>query len=362
VVASPPAEQDAWSRICRWGRVEAGDDRRQKSLQFRWRAGGEHGGILVAQHADVSAWFAPTEEEIAIPSKQSVLGCPIEIGQTIIPEHRREYLHRVAFDIAEKYGKDTFLAIQILGTRWLPVLFGVKAWFDALNAQFSFLPRDLTDKIVQFGSRLFPKHLPKKMREYRDKYEHHLILKMAGPTIAEARDFLKSLFPSKDGDFFECTVSEGEKAFLHRFAAAGAAIRYRAVHRNEVEDIVALDVALRRNDLDWFEYLPADVSAPILHKLYYGHFFCHVFHQDYIIANGHNTLDIEHKMWALLDARGAQYPAEHNVGHLYVAKPSLVDHYRKLDPCNCFNPGIGKTSKFLRWGSAGNGDARLQCK
>jgi hypothetical protein len=55
-------------------------------------------------------------------------------------------------------------------------------------------------------------------------------------------------------------------------------------------------------------------------------------------------------MWALLDARGAQYPAEHHVGHLYVAKPSLVDHYRKLDPCNCFNPGIGKTSKFVRWG------------
>jgi D-lactate dehydrogenase len=278
------------------------------------------------------------------------------------PPLQGEYLHRVAFDIAEKYGKDTFLAIQILGTRWLPALFGLKGWFDALNAQFSFLPNDLSDKIMQFGSRLFPKHLPKRMREYRDKYEHHLLLKMAGPTVAEARDFLKSLFPSKDGDFFECTTSEGEKAFLHRFAAAGAAIRYRAVNRNEVEDIVALDVALRRNDLNWFEHLPADVSAPMLHKLYYGHFFCHVFHQDYIIAKGHNTLDIEHKMWALLDARGAQYPAEHNVGHLYMAKPSLVDHYRKLDPCNCFNPGIGKTSKFVRWGSARNDHARLQCK
>lgn len=58
---------------------------------------------------------------------------------------------------------------------------------------------------------------------------------------------------------------------------------------------------------------------------------------------------VEHAMWELLDRRGAEYPAEHNVGHLYNAKPALVEHYRKLDPCNCFNPGIGRTSKQLRW-------------
>ena len=56
-------------------------------------------------------------------------------------------------------------------------------------------------------------------------------------------------------------TGEGEKAFLHRFAAAGAAVRYRAVHEKEVQDIVALDVALRRNDHAWFETLPASVQA-----------------------------------------------------------------------------------------------------
>ena len=54
-------------------------------------------------------------------------------------------------------------------------------------------------------------------------------------------------------------------------------------------------------------------------------------------------------MWTLLDDRGAEYPAEHNVGHLYHAKPALVDHYRELDPCNAFNPGIGHTSKYSHW-------------
>ena len=260
-----------------------------------------------------------------------------------------EYLHRVAFDIAEKYGKDTFLAIRFLGTDWLPTLFAVKGRFDGFAGRLSFFPQDLSDKIMQAISRLFPQHLPRRMREYRDKYEHHLMLKMAGASIGEARAFLQSIFPSAQGDFFECTDDEGEKAFLHRFAAAGAAIRYRAIHRREVEDMVALDIALRRNDRDWVETLPDDIAKPIIHKLYYGHFFCHVFHQDYIVSKGHDTVELEHRMWKLLDARGAQYPAEHNVGHLYEAKPALFNHYKNLDPCNCFNPGIGRTSKYIRW-------------
>jgi D-lactate dehydrogenase len=260
-----------------------------------------------------------------------------------------EYLHRAAFDIAARYGKDMFLAIRHLGTRWLPTLFAVKGAMDALAARLGFMPRHASDRIMQAISRLFPQHLPQRMLAFRERYEHHLMLKMAGPGIAEARRFLQSIFPSPHGAFFECTDDEGEQAFLHRFAAAGAAVRYRAVHHRDVEEIVAIDVALRRNDPDWFESLPDEVAKPIIHKLYYGHFFCHVFHQDYIVRNGHDPIALEHHMWAMLDARGAQYPAEHNVGHLYQAQPALIRHYKSLDPCNCFNPGIGRTCKASRW-------------
>jgi D-lactate dehydrogenase len=130
---------------------------------------------------------------------------------------------------------------------------------------------------------------------------------------------------------------------------AGAAIRYRDLHPDQVEDIVALDIALRRNDREWLEKLPEDLEQGIIKKIYYGHFICHVFHQDYIVRKGVDTLALEHRMWELLDERGAEYPAEHNVGHLYPAKPALAAHYRQLDPCNTFNPGIGQTSKLRRW-------------
>jgi len=260
-----------------------------------------------------------------------------------------EYLHRGAFDIAEKYGKDTFLTIQYLGADWLPRLFALKGRFDALVSRLRFFPSDLSDKIMQGISRILPNHLPKKLKEYRDKYAHHLLVKMSGDGILDAQRFLESMFPSTHGDFFECTDEEDEKAFLHRFVAAGAGVRYRAIHRREVEDMVALDVALRRNEADWFETLPDEIASPILHTLYYGHFFCHVFHQDYIVRKGHNTVELEHQLWRLLDMRGAQFPAEHNFGHLYYAKSALINHYKNLDPCNCFNPGIGRTSKCMRW-------------
>ncbi len=172
---------------------------------------------------------------------------------------------------------------------------------------------------------------------------------MSGDGIAEARAYLNAVLPSDTGDFFECTPSEARAAFLLRFAAAGAAVRYRAVHVDRVEDILALDIALPRNARDWFETLPPEVESAIEHKLYYGHFFCHVFHQDYVVRKGHDPLALEHAMWALLDARNAEYPAEHNVGHLYPAKPALAAFYRALDPRNQLNPGIGQTTKARDW-------------
>lgn len=261
-----------------------------------------------------------------------------------------EYIHRDAFDVAAKYGKDTFWVIKKFGTHWLPKLFAMKAKVDRLAKKISFMPSHFSDKIMQAISTVLPEHLPKKLWQYRDQYEHHLIVKMGGDGVQEARDYLTSYFKeSSKGAFFECDAVETQAAMLHRFAVASAAIRYRAIHEKEVEDIVALDIALRRNDREWFETLPPEIDQKISHKLYYGHFMCHVFHQDYIVKKGHDCMELEHQMLALLDKRGAQYPAEHNVGHLYEAKPVLRKFYKALDPTNSFNPGIGHTSKKKHW-------------
>lgn len=260
-----------------------------------------------------------------------------------------EYMHRDIFDITEVYGKDTFMMIDKLGTDKMPDMFTAKGKFDAHASKVPFLPKNFSDRVMQCLSKALPNHLPPRMKQYRDRFEHHLLLKMSGPGIDEARTFLTRFFSDGQGDFFICSADEGKKAFLHRFAAAGAAVRYHAVHEKEVEDILALDIALRRNDRDWFETLPEDIDNQLVAKLYYGHFMCHVFHQDYIVKKGANSKALKHRMLELLDAKGAEYPAEHNVGHLYLAKPHLKEFYRQADPTNSFNPGIGKTSKMKNW-------------
>ncbi|MEM8790156.1 MAG: D-lactate dehydrogenase [Pseudomonadota bacterium] len=257
-----------------------------------------------------------------------------------------EYLHAEAYDISKRYGKDTLVLIDKLGTDWLPTIFAMKGWLDARLNKLPFLPKNMVDRMMQLLSKLWPNPLPKRMEEYRAKYEHHLILKMRDGGVAEAEAYLRELFDGKtDGAWFACTPREGKVAGLHRFAAAGAAVRYMAVNTGKVSDILVLDIALRRNDPSWFEVLPPDIAEAISHKLYYGHLFCHVLHQDYVVKKGYNPKEIKARMLKLLDQRGAMYPAEHNVGHLYKAGEEQAAFYRKCDPTNSLNPGIGKMSK-----------------
>lgn len=261
-----------------------------------------------------------------------------------------EYLHREMFDIADVYGKDTILSIERLGTDSLPKMFALKGRVDAVLNKLPFMPRYLSDRVMQFGSKLFSDQIPASLRAYRDKYEHHLILKMSDEGIEEARRLMSKLFKEEklDGDYITCNEEEASKAFLLRFAAAGAAVRYQMMHHKQVGDILALDIALRRNDEFWVEKLPEHIAKHIEKPLYYGHFFCHVFHQDYILKKGSDAKKVKADMLALLDSRGAKYPAEHNVGHLYEAESSLQQFYKKLDPTNTFNPGIGKMEKHKR--------------
>lgn len=255
-----------------------------------------------------------------------------------------EYMHRECFDISEAYGKDTVLMIDKLGTDKLPMFFALKGAIDARLNKLA-LTRGFTDRFMQLVSRMVPKLLPERLTDYRDRYEHHLILKMRDAGVDEARDFLRSFFAKREGEFFECTPREGKLAGLNRFAAAGAAIRYQNVHGDEVEDILALDIALKRNERSWLEELPAHISDQLVHRLYYGHFFCHVLHQDYIVKKGVDVAALKAEMLQLLDKRGAEYPAEHNVGHIYKAKPDLAEFYKTIDPTNSLNPGIGKMSR-----------------
>ena len=252
-----------------------------------------------------------------------------------------EYIHREAWDMAARFGRDTRLFIEWFGTARMPVLFALKGWADARLRKIP-LTSDLSDRILQVAGQLAPGRLPRRMREFRHRFEHHLILKVEAPGDQAARILDQTV--GADG-WFRCSPVEGSKAMLHRFAVAGAAVRYEAMNRRRTGGLVALDVALRRNDRDWIKPVPPALADQVAATLSYGHFLCHVFHLDYVLKKGADPAAFKKAMLEMLDADGAEYPAEHNVGHLYHAKPALAAFYEDLDPLARFNPGIGGTRR-----------------
>ena len=293
----------------------------------------------------------PKEEQVFYlgtnnPNKLAKLRTDILSTFKNLPE-MGEYMHRTIFNITEEYGKDTFVAIRYLGTKRMPLLYEIKAKAENFLKGFSFLPKDIPNKVMQYTSKLFPNQIPQRLLDIRDKYEHHLILCMGDEGIEEAKEYLeKNWAKDSDGGYIECTKEEGDKAILHRFAAGGATGRYAVMNEDSISGILPLDIALRRNDTQWVETLPKEVADNIEITLHYGHFMCNVFHQNYIFKKGTDKARMKEIMLEFLDKKGAKYPAEHNVGHMYKAESTLVKFYKELDPTNTFNPGIGKLSKY----------------
>ena len=260
-----------------------------------------------------------------------------------------DYLHRDCYDAAKKYSKDTFIVIEKLGTNFLPTLFEIKRIVDIIAEKTNFLPEKFSDKLMQFLSKFWPNHLPKKMEVYRDNYEHHWVIEMTDDGIKEAEKYFNDFFKKNEGGFFICNSKEAKKAMLHRYVSASAIGRYQALNKKNIGDMMSLDIAFPRNQKKWLEVLPKNIDDQIEYKFYYGHLFCHVFHHNYILKKGADGEKLKKQLLNIYDRVGAEYPAEHNIGHEYYAKPVLKDFYKNLDPTNTFNPGIGKSSKKKYW-------------
>ena len=258
-----------------------------------------------------------------------------------------EYMHQSWFDGADRYCKDTFLIIKYLGTSFMPRLYRIKAAMDRWLEKIPGLPNRPADHVLQRLARLWPDHLPKRMRAYREAYEHHLIVVAADTAISEIRQVLHDVTrESEAGAFFECSPKEGDAALLHRLVAGGSPARYNLVHAKETNGMVTFDVALPRNYGKWYEFLPEDLLDQCAAPYRGGHFMCHVFHWDFVVKAGIDPQAIKARMMTLLDDIGAKYPAEHNVGNQYCAEPDHAAFYRGLDPTNTFNAGVGKMSKY----------------
>ncbi|WP_241594945.1 D-lactate dehydrogenase [Rosenbergiella epipactidis] len=261
-----------------------------------------------------------------------------------------EYIHANTFDMTLRYAKHMILAIRQLGPQSIPGMMAKKAKWDVRVKNIKCLPRNLTDRLIQGFNQITPPLVAKRILDYRRRYPHHLLIKADSEQAAQMTALLNTFFSDQQGDYFICDKNEAQDAFLIRFAVGGAAISYcdyLGIDPNE--RLIAFDAAFRRNDEQWLFDLPAHLQDQIQADSCCGHFFCLVNHQDYILKPGVDGKQFKQEVIDYIEQRGARYPAEHNVGHLYAAKEDYQQHWRELDPTNSCNPGIGKTSRRKFW-------------
>ncbi|MFW1747240.1 D-lactate dehydrogenase [Acinetobacter guillouiae] len=268
---------------------------------------------------------------------------------TTLPS-QAEYIHRHAFDLTQRYAKHMYKAIDIWGAEKIPALFKFKAHIDQFFRKFPLFPNNFTDRLIQLFNRLTPSWIEPRLQASNQQYEHHLMIKVDQQQSDELRELLNHFFNGSKDQFFQCTKAEEKNAFLIRFAVGGCVVYYcESTGIDPNQRLVSFDVAFRRNDDCWSIDLPDYLKQQVMMESCCGHFFCFVSHQDYLLKENVDAIQFKHDVLAYLEQRGAKYPAEHNVGHLYKASLDYQIHLKELDPTNSFNPGIGKTSKYKHW-------------
>lgn len=261
-----------------------------------------------------------------------------------------EYIHENAFKLTQRYAKHMYKAIDLWGAAKIPDLFALKAKVDRVFKNTPLLANNTADRLIQLFNTLTPSWIEPRIHALHQQYSHLLMIKIDMQQRDELHGLLMDFFAGQEKHFFQCTPKEEKNIFLIRFAVGGCVVYYcesKAIDPNE--RLVSFDVALRRNDQQWLIELPDHLKDQVMMESCCGHFFCFVLHQDYLLKEGVDAHQFKDEVLAYLEARGAKYPAEHNVGHIYQASPEYQQHLKQLDPTNTFNPGIGKTSKYKHW-------------
>ncbi|WP_321156628.1 D-lactate dehydrogenase [Psychrobacter sp. LV10R520-6] len=261
-----------------------------------------------------------------------------------------EYMHKDYNDITLRYGRDTCLSMSQLPASKIGALYRLQAKIGYYLEKWH-LPQTLPDRLLQLASTFMPASLPKPLANQSRAYKYHLIIKVADDNIDAAQAFLQSHMQHYDGALHTCTPKEGAALLVFRSAATAAMFRYHNLNHKDFGELVSTDIALPRNAIDWDETLPTDLRQQVKSQFYLGHFFCHVMHQDYLLYPDIDAKRFKEELLNFYDQRQIEYPAEHNVGHIYSAKSALNRFYKKLDPTNSLNPGIGQTAKWKNWRS-----------
>lgn len=264
-----------------------------------------------------------------------------------------EYMDRDSFDVVDTAGRFSANLIKVAGMGgMIKFLWDVKMRVEGLP--FDWAPT-IVDKILWWTNGLTPAILPSRMMEAGRNMDHHIAMtvgEFGGGTLDRLVERMDK-FVEKSGEekvkVFEC-ASKGEETSLTAFRfVAATAFRTWCVG-NDAQGI-SVDYALPKNGgrtpalaKQGGERTADDASSAAvpIKRMRYSHFGCNVVHED--VAYGPDV-DVHEAKMALKGSVehgcGGRLPAEHGHGTEYKAPPEAQERWRRMDPLNVLNPGIG---------------------
>jgi D-lactate dehydrogenase len=288
-------------------------------------------------------WLSFCDLETALAFRREVaLDSPQDLPMSM------EYMDRDTFDVIDRSGRVLGGVIKLVGPSSALVrrLWNIKLWIEALP--FAGAPLWI-DKLLYSVNPIFPSTLPSRIMDVGRKMDHHIALSVGefgDDTLGRFLDRMQA-FASKHGrdkiGILECeTPSEASSLTAFRFVAAPA---FRTWCVGKGVQGFSVDYALPKNG-----GIAPVVSHTPLKRMRYSHFGCNVVHEDLAFGQNVDTHQVKMDLKKTIEHKhGGKLPAEHGHGTEYQAPVNTQERWKRMDPLNVMNPGVGGLSYKYRY-------------
>lgn len=260
-----------------------------------------------------------------------------------------EYMNREVYNGVDRAGRILVKMIELVGMQRLEPLWNLKLTIEMIPLPFTDI---ICDKFLYWFNNIIPQPLPQVLRDLGRDYDHHMLVEFSEYSAGEverlqtALDKFASTFPDGHIKYHVCADAyEKSRATLWRFVVAPA---FRTYCIGVGMQGLSIDYALPKNCSN-HPTLP-EKKYPVQNRWIYSHFGCNVFHEDLIFGP---EVDVEHAKHeikrAVEEGTGGKLPAEHGHGTEYKASKAMQERWKKMDPLNVMNPGVGGTSPFKHY-------------
>lgn len=268
-----------------------------------------------------------------------------------------EYMDRDAFDVVDQAGRVLGNSIKLVGTSSSIIrrLWNLKLYIEALPFAGASL---FVDKLLFHLNAFAPSILSSTIMNLGRTKDHHVALTIGEFGNGNLDRFLDRLqqFAKVHGEdkivVHECGSQNESKALTaFRFVAAPA---FRTWCVGQGMQGYSVDYALPKNDgssppLHLNSGLEDNAPNPVK-RMRYSHFACNVVHEDLAYHPNVDMYKAKHLFKTIIEQKcDGKLPAEHGHGTEYIAPKKTQERWKKMDPLNVLNPGIGGLSEKARY-------------